>query len=75
MTAYTFCIDQWFVATISTNLYEMYIILWQMETKPPCERETGNLHNPQAVAIKAIDGTVGTLQVVGHVASYQGKYL
>ena len=30
----------------------------------PCERETGNLHDPQAMAVKKmIDGT---LQVVGH---------
>ena len=41
----------------------------------PCEREVGNLHGSQAMAIKkAIDGTVGTLQVVGHVATKENAF-
>ena len=35
-----------------------------------CEWEMGNLDDPQAVVIKkVIDGMIGTLQVVGHVAT------
>ena len=41
----------------------------------PCERKTGNFHGPQAMAIKkVIDGTVGTLQVVGHVATKENTF-
>ena len=41
----------------------------------PCEWETGNSHDPKAVSIKKVmDGMVGTLQVVGHVATKENIF-
>ena len=56
MTAYTFCIGSMAEAIRDNPLADEDI---------PHERETGNSHDPQAMAInKLIDGT---LQVVGQV--------
>ena len=53
--------------------YHKYQSIWDNPLEDGdllCEWETGNLHDPQAVVIKkVIDGMVGTLQVVGHVAT------
>ena len=61
MTVYTFCIDS------VVRGYHEYKSVWDNPLEDenlPCERETGNSHDPQAVAVKKmIDGT---LQVVGH---------
>ena len=41
----------------------------------PCECEMGNFHGPQAMTIKkVIDGTVGTLQVVGYIATKENTF-
>ena len=67
MTVYTFCIYS------VVRGYHEYKSVWDNPLEDenlPCERETGNSHDPQAVAVKKmIDGTIdndGTLQVVGH---------
>ena len=61
MTVYIFCIDS------VVRGYHKCKSVWDNHLEDenlPCERETGNSHDPQAVAVKKmIDGT---LQVVGH---------